>query len=281
MIDQIGGAVTVNVAILARTVAALLITLGLGLVTVGCDVQQARAKRTISHDLVDPGSAHWRDIGIVKRITSDGGSISTVCGQVNSRNRLGGMVGFSGFAFVTQHKYPPSLPAGAEHVLPPGAYDMQDVPDDDLALRRARGLDPFPRNDDRGSLTMTALCTNSTGSLPSSLVDYMWANPCAEFSDGADSIYRYPQAGGMGSDVWVMTKVIQTFPSSPKQSVCRVLLSNYEHWTPILNDSSDGSQPTHGGSQPSDNAAPASAILSEAVRLANTARRMSETDRYF
>lgn len=263
------GAIYMNVAILVRSVTGLLITLGLSLVTAGCDVQQARAKRTISHDLVDPGSAQWRDVGIVKRMTSDGGAISTVCGQVNSRNRLGGMAGFSRFAFVTQHKYPSALPAGGAHVLPPGVYDMDDMPDDNLALRRNLSLDPFPRSDERGDLTMTALCINSPSALPSSLIDYTWVNPCEGSSEGADSLYRYSNAGGVGSDNWIMSKVIQKFAGVPKKNVCRVLLSNYRRWTPLIDDNSDASYPPYGDPR-------ASEILSEAVTLANTARRMSE-----
>ena len=263
-----------NAGIPSRRLAAVIVVLGLSQGAVGCDARQASAKRTVSRDLVDPRSAEWRDIEIVRRMTSDGGSISTVCGQVNSRNHLGGMAGFSRFAFVSQHNYPPSLPAGASRVLPQGVYDMEEMADDDLATRRNMTLDPFPRYDVRGNATMSALCSKSPKVLPSSLVDYTWTNPCENLTDGADVVYQYSNSGDVGSDNRVIFQVMQKFPQVPKGDVCRVLLSKYQQWTPMLSTSSpDTSPPNHD--------ARASEILSEAVKLGGAARRLSEADRYF
>lgn len=53
------------------------------------------AKEAMARKLNDPTSAQWRDLFTVK--TPDIGDV--VCGMVNSKNRMGGYVGFTGFIF--------------------------------------------------------------------------------------------------------------------------------------------------------------------------------------
>lgn len=53
------------------------------------------AKEAMARKLNDPTSAQWRDLFTVK--TPDLGEV--VCGMVNSKNRMGGYVGFTGFIY--------------------------------------------------------------------------------------------------------------------------------------------------------------------------------------
>jgi hypothetical protein len=58
----------------------------------GCESQEIRdAKRAASHDLFDPTSAQFREV----RVGFDG----NVCGELNSKNRLGAYVGFHRFVW--------------------------------------------------------------------------------------------------------------------------------------------------------------------------------------
>lgn len=52
------------------------------------------AKAAILRKLKDPGSAQWRDLFTV---SGQGGPL--VCGSVNSKNAMGGYVGFRGFVY--------------------------------------------------------------------------------------------------------------------------------------------------------------------------------------
>jgi hypothetical protein len=65
-------------------VAALTIPLA------GCNqVAIHKAEQRVAHNLIDPSSAQFREVEL--------GKDDLVCGQVNSKNRMGGYTGFRGF----------------------------------------------------------------------------------------------------------------------------------------------------------------------------------------
>lgn len=60
----------------------------------GCSEPDWRV--AVEQQLVDPGSAEYRDLKEIEESRAGG---SSVCGEVNSRNRMGGYNGFRRFFF--------------------------------------------------------------------------------------------------------------------------------------------------------------------------------------
>jgi hypothetical protein len=58
----------------------------------------AKAKRIIAQRLVDPGSLSVRGTRVAMA-TVDGREVKLLCGEYNSKNRLGGFVGFKPFVY--------------------------------------------------------------------------------------------------------------------------------------------------------------------------------------
>jgi hypothetical protein len=58
----------------------------------------ARAKRIIAERLIDPDSLQLRNTRVVTA-TINGRSQTLICGEFNSKNRLGGYVGFKSFVY--------------------------------------------------------------------------------------------------------------------------------------------------------------------------------------
>ena len=68
----------------------------------GYGAMAAKAKVIAAHDLKDPDSAKFRDIGIYKSTTGKGGV--TVCGEINAKNAYGAYIGFRRFmVLMTGH----------------------------------------------------------------------------------------------------------------------------------------------------------------------------------
>lgn len=64
------------------------------LLLVGCESHSFKAaKDQVRSMLVDPQSAQWEDLRLIKRE----GERTLVCGKVNARNQMGGYVGFRHF----------------------------------------------------------------------------------------------------------------------------------------------------------------------------------------
>jgi hypothetical protein len=61
-------------------------------------IQAAKARRIIAQRLVDPDSVRLRGIRIATA-TVDGREVKLLCGEYNSKNRLGGFVGFKPFVY--------------------------------------------------------------------------------------------------------------------------------------------------------------------------------------
>ncbi|MFZ3481862.1 hypothetical protein [Sphingomonas sp. 3-13AW] len=57
-----------------------------------------QAKKAVTAELVDPGSAQFRKLRTAK-VTIDESQITVVCGEYNSKNKFGGYVGFATFAY--------------------------------------------------------------------------------------------------------------------------------------------------------------------------------------
>jgi hypothetical protein len=61
-----------------------------------------KGKELAARELIDPGSAQFRDVVAFKAGPSSTGFAPpgswTVCGEINGKNRLGGYVGFAKFA---------------------------------------------------------------------------------------------------------------------------------------------------------------------------------------
>jgi hypothetical protein len=245
----------------------------------GCDGRIEGAQKAIRADLVDPDSAKWRQLKIVDRKTDGGGVVSVVCGQINSRNNLGGMVGFSDFAYVARHDYPSPVPAGATKILQGGAYDLADMPRDNVAARRNLDVDPFPRFDDRGTSTISALCSKTTATLPSGLIDFAWANPCSNvFVDSASLTYHSPGPGGIGSEAWVLRQTATDFATVPTEAVCRILVENYDKVSAAEEGDGDiASRARSGGNKPPG--AQDVAVLADGIRRGREAAAMK--NRYF
>ncbi len=62
------------------------------------DPNETMAKQAVTDLLTDPASVQFRKI----QVHPKKGPPRTVCGEVNSKNRLGGYVGFKRFAYVIQ-----------------------------------------------------------------------------------------------------------------------------------------------------------------------------------
>lgn len=58
----------------------------------------AQAKQTIAAEMIDPSSVQYRNVRTVRQIVG-GKPVTIVCGEVNSKNRMGGYVGFAKFAY--------------------------------------------------------------------------------------------------------------------------------------------------------------------------------------
>jgi hypothetical protein len=71
------------------------------------------ARQRVTHDLLDADSAKFRDERVVKRPSGD-----LVCGEVNSKNRMGAYVGFAPYAFDTKKRvlqvYPSEMASNEE-----------------------------------------------------------------------------------------------------------------------------------------------------------------------
>lgn len=59
--------------------------------------QQAEAKAAVTYSLIDPDSATFRNISGKRRTFDSGTVFTTVCGEVNAKNRMGGYTGYSWF----------------------------------------------------------------------------------------------------------------------------------------------------------------------------------------
>ena len=144
-------------AFLALTLA---VTAGLS----GCDDANRTAKLAAAHDLKDPASAEFREIHNLQRITTVGGNLSLICGEVNSKNGYGAYGGFTPFFYVSAHALPKLTPEGAHAINVVGHALVADS--------------------DGVSSSEVKLACNSKDKLPlvSGRYDFGWANPCG----GAD-----------------------------------------------------------------------------------------------
>lgn len=73
-----------------RPLAVLLVLIAVAALLTGCDADMQRAKDAVRQRLIDPDSAQFRDL----RKVDEG-----ICGQVNSKNRMGGYVGYRTFLY--------------------------------------------------------------------------------------------------------------------------------------------------------------------------------------
>lgn len=64
--------------------------------------QSASIQSQVKDRLIDPGSATFRNIRAQDRSFSDGTKSRVICGEVNSRNRMGGYAGFSTFSVIME-----------------------------------------------------------------------------------------------------------------------------------------------------------------------------------
>jgi hypothetical protein len=58
-----------------------------------CNSKVTEAQRRVAERLIDPDSAQFRNVTVVG---------DSVCGEVNSKNRFGGYVGFQRFGYNSQ-----------------------------------------------------------------------------------------------------------------------------------------------------------------------------------
>ncbi|HWF00024.1 MAG TPA: hypothetical protein VG248_09535 [Caulobacteraceae bacterium] len=67
----------------------------------GCeDGEKSKYQQKVLDRLVDPYTAHFRDVSIVSAHTKEGSSWRGLCGQLNAKNRSGGYVGNHYFAYT-------------------------------------------------------------------------------------------------------------------------------------------------------------------------------------
>ena len=59
--------------------------------------QISQVEAAVKYSLIDPDSASFRNIRASDLTLADGTNYRRVCGQVNSKNRMGGYAGFSTF----------------------------------------------------------------------------------------------------------------------------------------------------------------------------------------
>jgi hypothetical protein len=96
----------------------------------------AFAQRSVRLSLTDPGSAEFRMSGAKLRA---GPLPVVVCGEVNARNKFGGMVGFQPFFFETGELNIFARVFAAFDRLPPGVSSIKGdpgVPDFDAQWKR-------------------------------------------------------------------------------------------------------------------------------------------------
>lgn len=96
----------------------------------------AKARRLIASHLTDPSSLQLRDIRVVQAMV-DGQKRPILCGEYNSRNKVGGYVGYTGFV------YEPSVVKGvitmnADYFSADGTNDVigDDLPSSDAGIKR-------------------------------------------------------------------------------------------------------------------------------------------------
>lgn len=77
----------------------------------------AQAKKIIAAEMVDPGSLQFRNLRIVHG-SVQGKALTIACGEYNTKNRLGGYVGFAKFA------YEPTLMRGVISLKAEGGMDI-------------------------------------------------------------------------------------------------------------------------------------------------------------
>ena len=56
-----------------------------------------QVQETVKYGLIDPDSASFRNVRAIDMKLADGTTYKSVCGEVNSKNRMGGYVGFTPF----------------------------------------------------------------------------------------------------------------------------------------------------------------------------------------
>jgi hypothetical protein len=73
------------------------------------NAMQKEVHSRVGSILIDPNSAQYRNERFVSIKLKEGGYMYVVCGEVNSKNKMGGYVGFQGFEYVVDtSKQPPS-----------------------------------------------------------------------------------------------------------------------------------------------------------------------------
>ena len=70
----------------------------------GCDAfGRAKYLEKVKEHLLDPGSAHFDHVRIVRIQTKEGSKYVSLCGEVNSKNGMGGYVGNHYFYYIVEH----------------------------------------------------------------------------------------------------------------------------------------------------------------------------------
>ncbi|EQA1641803.1 membrane lipoprotein lipid attachment site-containing protein [Enterobacter hormaechei] len=111
----------------------ILLALVIPLVLAGCKPGEEKAislaQSEVSANLLDPGSAQFRNVKVVKMTDADDGHVNAVvCGEINGKNGFGAYAGFHPFFVELKMKSKGMLSKGVDYTLGDHFLSSKDTP---------------------------------------------------------------------------------------------------------------------------------------------------------
>lgn len=111
----------------------ILLALAIPLVLAGCKPGEEKAislaQSEVSANLLDPGSAQFRNVKVAKMTDAeDGRVISVVCGEINGKNGFGAYAGFHPFFVELTMKSKGMFSKGVDYTLGEHFLSSKDTP---------------------------------------------------------------------------------------------------------------------------------------------------------
>ncbi|WP_449557286.1 hypothetical protein [Huaxiibacter chinensis] len=112
-----------------KIVLALAIPLFLAACKPGEEKAISLAKSEVAANLLDPGSAQFRNVKVVKMTDADDGRvIAVVCGEINGKNGFGAYAGFHPFFVELNMKSKGMFSKGVDYTLGEHFLSSKDTP---------------------------------------------------------------------------------------------------------------------------------------------------------
>lgn len=111
----------------------ILLALAIPLVLAGCKPSEEKAislaQSEVSANLLDPGSAQFRNMKVAKMMDADDGRvIAVVCGEINGKNGFGAYAGFHPFFVELNMKSKGMFSKGVDYTLGDHFLSSKDTP---------------------------------------------------------------------------------------------------------------------------------------------------------